>query len=167
MYIKDLTDGSVREYGTNQHDALMISEDGRTLSYENLQNSDGSRYGEYRFCDENGLTPEEDEVLMQHGADAYFNIGGFSSKTDDKTEGGDVVSRVVHDHGCELKPCPFCGKQHLIVSSLEHNDRVNAWKWTADILCSDCFGEMGTHGFHTSEKEAIDDCVKNWNRRWG
>ena len=76
MYIKDLQSGEVRRYGTNHHDALRVSPDGKMLFYENLQNGDGS-LGDYRFCDEDGLTPEEDEDLMIHGADAYFNIGGF------------------------------------------------------------------------------------------
>lgn len=77
MYIKDLQSGEVRKYGSNHHDALRVSPDGTILSYENLQNGDGSRFGDYRFCDEDGLIPEEDEVLVKHGADAYFNIGGF------------------------------------------------------------------------------------------
>jgi len=77
MYIKDLQGGEVRKYGSNHHDALRVSPDGTILSYENLQNGDGSRFGDYRFCDEDGLIPEEDEVLVKHGADAYFNIGGF------------------------------------------------------------------------------------------
>ena len=77
MYIKDLITGKVRLYGTNKHDSLIISDDGRTLSYSNLQNGDGSQYGDYRFCDKDGLIPSEDEVLIKHGADSYFNIGGF------------------------------------------------------------------------------------------
>lgn len=78
MYIKDMETGEVRKYGLDCHDSLMISNDGRTLSYYNLQNGDGSAYGEYRFVvDEEGHTPEEDDVLIRHGADAYFNIGGF------------------------------------------------------------------------------------------
>lgn len=86
MYIKDLEMGTVRPYGTNQHDSLRVSSDGRTLSYENLQNGDGSRYGSYRFCDSEGKTPEEDEDLIMHGADAYFNIGGFFPHQDAKLE---------------------------------------------------------------------------------
>ena len=77
MWIKDIQTGQVRRYGSNHHDALMISEDGRMLSYENLQNGDGSRYGDYRFVTENGHLPQDDEEYKQHGADAYFNIGGF------------------------------------------------------------------------------------------
>ena len=81
-YIKDLgrKEVVIRPYGSNCHDSLMISSDGKTLSYYNLQNGDGSKYGDYRFCDEEGHTPDEDEVLLKHGADAYFNIGGFLSK---------------------------------------------------------------------------------------
>lgn len=78
MWIKDLSNGRVFRYGHNPHDSLRISDDGRTLSYENLQNGDGSEYGEYRFVtDVNGKTPKEDETLLAYGADAYFDIGGW------------------------------------------------------------------------------------------
>ena len=78
MYIKDLQSGEVHEYGTNCHDSLRITDDGRMLSYENLQNGDDSHYGDYRFVtDKNGKIPGEDLDLIAHGADAYFNIGGF------------------------------------------------------------------------------------------
>lgn len=49
IYIKDLQSGRVFEYGKNCHDRLVISEDGRSLHYENLQNGDGSCCGDYRF----------------------------------------------------------------------------------------------------------------------
>ena len=84
MWIKDLLTGEVREYGTNCHDSLRISDDGRTLSYENLQNGDGSEFGEYRFVtDENGNVPKDDERYSMYGADAYFNIGGFRKEEQD------------------------------------------------------------------------------------
>ena len=83
MYIKDLQTGKIRLYGTNPHDSLRISGDGRTLSYENLQNGDGSRYGDYRFVtDEEGNIPEEDVVCIRYGGDAYFNIGGWEGGKD-------------------------------------------------------------------------------------
>ena len=72
MYIKDLQSGKVRKYGTDCHDSLRISSDGRTLTYYNLQNGDGSGCGEYRFCDENGNLPCD--IPFSEG---YFNIGGF------------------------------------------------------------------------------------------
>lgn len=76
MWIKDLQTGQIRKYGTNHHDALMISDDGKFLSYENLQNCETS-FGSYRFVtDENGNIPSEDKTLMKYGADAYFDIGG-------------------------------------------------------------------------------------------
>lgn len=79
-YIKDLTTGEIRQYGTSGHDSLRISDDGRYLSYENLQNGDGSLYGDYRFVvDDNGKIPADDEVLARYGADAYFEIGGKAS----------------------------------------------------------------------------------------
>lgn len=76
-YIKDLTTGNVREYGADRHDSLCISESGRYLSYYNLQCGEGSAYGCYRFTDENGKTPEEDEDHNRYGEHEYFNIGGF------------------------------------------------------------------------------------------
>jgi len=75
MYIKDLQSGKVREYGTDCHDSLRISSDGRTLTYYNLQNGDGSGCGEYRFCDENGNLPCD--IPFSEG---YFNIGGFDKE---------------------------------------------------------------------------------------
>ena len=81
MYIRDNEDGEVRAYGTNCHDALAISVDGRCLYYYNLQNGDGSRGGGYSFVtDEKGYTPIEDEDLQEYGAEAYFDIGGFLCK---------------------------------------------------------------------------------------
>lgn len=78
MYIKDTYSGIVRLYGTNCHDSLLVSKDGRTLSYYNLQNGDGSRSGSYVFCDENGKTPEE--VDSEYALESYFNIGGFNKE---------------------------------------------------------------------------------------
>lgn len=76
MKIKDLTTGQIFEYGSNRHHALRISADGRTLSFENLQNGDGSKYGEYRFIDDNEeKTP--DEIESEYSGECYFNIGGF------------------------------------------------------------------------------------------
>ena len=72
--------GEVRKYGTNRHDSLSISDDGRCLYYRNLQNGDGSQYGDYRFCDEDGKLPEENDAMMLYGADMYANIGGFRNE---------------------------------------------------------------------------------------
>ena len=84
MYIKDKQTGKVRKYGASHHDSLRISNDGTYLTYENLQCGDGSiagvkEHSGFLFCDEEGKTPEEDEVLCRYGADAYFDIGGWSS----------------------------------------------------------------------------------------
>lgn len=79
MYIRDNTTGVVREYGSDKHDSLVISEDGKTLYYYNLQCGEGSKYGAYSIVtDERGLIPLHDEKI---GLDtAYANIGGFHSK---------------------------------------------------------------------------------------
>lgn len=78
MLIKDLQTGTIRKYGTNCHDSLDISEDGRTLSYYNLQCGEGSKYGDFRFVMEDGKVPAESETAdAMHGC-SYFNIGGFN-----------------------------------------------------------------------------------------
>lgn len=83
LYIKDMTNGKVRKYGTNNHDSLEISDDGKTLSYYNLQNGDGSSYGEYRMCDNpKGILPCDESELKKHGADCYVYIGGFKTDAD-------------------------------------------------------------------------------------
>ena len=84
MYIKDKHTGKVRLYGTDSHDSLRISSDGTCLTYNHLQCGEGSLAGDkehssYLFCDDEGQTPEEDDALCRHGADAYFNIGGFDN----------------------------------------------------------------------------------------
>lgn len=81
MKIKDLTTGQIFEYGSDRHHSLKISGDGRTLSFEHLQNGDGSRYGDYRFVDDyEEVIPSESECSCRHGADSYFDIGGFAEE---------------------------------------------------------------------------------------
>lgn len=71
MYIKDTQTGRVHRYGSDTHDSLIISKDGRTLTYHNLQCGEGSRFGTFVFCEEDGTIPE-----CTHGEDWYFDIGG-------------------------------------------------------------------------------------------
>ena len=53
LHIKDLSDGTVRKFGKNPHDSLLIR-DG-VIEYKNLQNGDGSPSG-YCFCYADGET---------------------------------------------------------------------------------------------------------------
>ncbi len=87
IWIRDNTNGKVFEYGKNWHDSLLISEDGRYLTYYNLQNGDGSEFGSlekkvgYSFVvDGLPLTPNELSErtgCIEHATDSYANIGGF------------------------------------------------------------------------------------------
>ncbi|MDO4648331.1 MAG: hypothetical protein Q4B26_06740 [Eubacteriales bacterium] len=79
IYIRDNVTGKVREYGTSQHDSLRMSEDGKYLVYENLQNGTGTEYPEegYSFVMEDGKTISEANYNpYDFGAD-IVNIGGF------------------------------------------------------------------------------------------
>jgi len=127
MYIKDLQSGELHEYGKDCHDSLIISEDGRTLSYYNLQCGDGSRFGNFRFVNKNGNIPSEDEFFMELGDENYANIGGFTDETQGKTKQGDYWSgwKVM---GLEL---PEVGKDVLICDidgSIYLTHRVNITK---------------------------------------
>lgn len=77
MLIKDLQSGTIRKYGSDCHDSLAISQDGRTLSYYNLQCGDGSQYGDFRFVMEDGEVPQDSHTPDAMHCACYFNIGGF------------------------------------------------------------------------------------------
>lgn len=80
MKILDTTNGNIHEYGSNQHDSLEISSDGRTLTYYNLQCGDGSQFGTYRFVMEDGKIPAESQTEDARYSECYFNIGGFDKR---------------------------------------------------------------------------------------
>ncbi|MDD2979551.1 MAG: hypothetical protein PHN80_06210 [Hespellia sp.] len=86
LYIRDNECGEVRKYGTNCHDGLKISEDGKCLYYDNLQNGDGSIGGGYSFVLEDGKIPSESKLPDAEYGMAYANIGGFHEKSDKYTE---------------------------------------------------------------------------------
>ena len=74
LYVKDNTSGRVHEYGTNQHDSLILQDDG-SLHYENLQCCAGTMFPDegYSFCNEDGTIPKWDK---EYGAEPYIDIGG-------------------------------------------------------------------------------------------
>ena len=107
MFIRDNENGNVRPYGTNHHDSLKISPDGRCLYYENLQNGDGS-IGGYSFVTDEGVVPKEDSVLARYGADAYFNIGGFEDAETAFAEGyekakADILRTIEEKKACMIE----------------------------------------------------------------
>lgn len=76
MFIKDLETGEIHKYGENCHDSLVLSEDGRMLTYYNLQNGGGSVGGGYIFCNEDGKTPKDAVNVNEWENRRYWNIGG-------------------------------------------------------------------------------------------
>ena len=107
MIIKDMLTGHAHEYGTNPHDSLIVSEDGRSLTYYNLQNGDGSRFGDYRF------------VGDDH--EGYWNIGGVSIFVPERKR-GKWIRKTFEDWWCNqcgneictetpenYHYCPSCG----------------------------------------------------------
>lgn len=74
LYLRDNTDGTVHEYGTNRHDALILQPDG-SLHYENLQNGTGTMFPEegYTFVLADGSDPRETDEWQ---SEPYVDIGG-------------------------------------------------------------------------------------------
>lgn len=68
LYIKDNVTGKVHAYGDNQHDSLILQEDG-SIHYHNLQNGCGTMFHDegYSFCLADGTLPKNE---------AYLDIGG-------------------------------------------------------------------------------------------
>lgn len=77
IYVRDNTNGKVHEYGTSQHDALILQEDG-SLHYHNLQNGCGTMYPDegYTFCLADGSDPRMSEDYIHYGVEPYIDIGG-------------------------------------------------------------------------------------------
>lgn len=53
IYVKDTYDGRIHKLGSSRHDSLYVNDEGH-IDYLNLQCCEGTRYGNYIFCDENG-----------------------------------------------------------------------------------------------------------------
>ena len=77
LYVRDNINGNIHEYGTNQHDALILQEDG-SLHYQNLQNGCGTMFPDegYTFCEADGSDPRTRENYIQYGVEPYIDIGG-------------------------------------------------------------------------------------------
>lgn len=135
MKILDLQTGEIHEYGTNGHDSLAVSQDGRTLSYYNLQCGDGSRFGDYRFVCDDDKVPEESQTADALHCEVYFNIGGWSGER----KKGEWEDSHIYSCGKILK-----GRNDVI----EHKCSVcKRWsiKWDGTIpdnYCSHCGADM-------------------------
>ena len=65
----------------------------------------------------------------------------------------------------ELKPCPFCGRHELLISSILHKlDDVEYSQWSVFCDASGCKVGCGAMcGYHDTKEQAIEA----WNRRVG
>lgn len=86
IWIKDLATKKIHKYGSDCHDSLTLSDNGTSLHYYNLQNGDGSRFGDYKnpfsggyvFSDEKGRVPEEICDPNEYENSLYGGIGRVS-----------------------------------------------------------------------------------------
>lgn len=131
--ILDLQTGAIRDYGTNCHDALRIGEDGRALYYSNLQNGDGSHWGDYRFVMDDDKTPNESQTADALHGECYFNIGGFADHINRVSRIGDG-SEVTLNIGAD-------GNTFGRVYFIGIEDHANGDKWEV-ILTPDQFATV-------------------------
>lgn len=109
MKILDTQTGRIHEYGDDQHDSLYVSNDGRYLTYYNLQNGDGSGVGDYRFVCDDDKIPAESQTADAIHAEVYFNIGGFEKYSKwIKDEFGRTICRRCQFPFAEFQSKSFC-----------------------------------------------------------
>jgi hypothetical protein len=104
LFVKDNTSGTIHEYGTNPHDAIILQEDG-SLHYENMQSCVGTKFTEegYSFCLEDGSIPGWD---VSHGVEPYIDIAGeYYAKP--KTN-ADRIRAMSDEELADIVVCPHC-----------------------------------------------------------
>lgn len=103
LWIKDLTDGTVRRYGEDKHDALLVWNG--VLEYENLQRCDGSPTG-YCFCNEDGSIDwicEDEEKYVHIGR--LREDGLRISQLLQLIDGDELISIIDYDKPINLAMC--------------------------------------------------------------
>ena len=121
IYVRDNTNGNIHEYGTNQHDALILQDDG-SLHYRNLQNGCGTMFPDegYTFCEADGSYPRTRKNYIQYGVEPYIDIGGNGEDHTCVTcEWISVEDRLPEKNQAVLgwyKDNPFAGYTYGVVS---------------------------------------------------
>lgn len=68
----------------------------------------------------------------------------------------------------ELKSCPFCGESELLkIEATDHGEekRPFGFKWSAKVVCLNCFASCGTHGFQHDIEAGVRMAIRAWNTR--
>lgn len=68
----------------------------------------------------------------------------------------------------ELLPCPFCGESEMLqVEAIDHGEekRPFGFRWTAKVVCLNCFASCETHGFQHNEENGKRMAIRAWNTR--
>mgnify|MGYP003299682489 CR=1 FL=1 len=113
IFILDMESGNVFEYGKNCHDRLVVSGDGRSLHYANLQNGDGSRVGSYRFYYEKPVIETEMDKVHEFEIDYYarhLNNKSLQENQALKDRWQKLKEFVAHQYKEELKIGRFSGR---------------------------------------------------------
>ncbi|MGN0489360.1 MAG: hypothetical protein ACI4HO_08880 [Ruminococcus sp.] len=112
LYIRDNTNGKVREYGTDSHDTLVLQEDG-SIHYYNLHNGTGTQYPAegYTFSLSDGSDPRTlGEDYIEHGAEPFLDIGG---------DGQDLTCDACRWYGNRYQKCTTCRDNPKLKSRYE------------------------------------------------
>lgn len=136
MKIRDNETGEVFEYGTNIHHALRISENGGCLTFENLQNGDGSLKsgdGGYSFVLDDGKTPKESNSPGAIHGMPYANIGGFHGDNVKNDGWISVEERLPENEAREYIDAKYGGIGYLYPCLVTYKNPVTRRVYTASF----------------------------------
>lgn len=97
LFIKDKVTDKVHEYGTNQHDCLMLNDKDGSLAYYNLQTGEGTgEDGGYTFCKSDGSY-----IDAKNEYESIVDIGGDLDMTNTENFGSILICAVRYALGRE------------------------------------------------------------------
>ena len=124
LYIQDVKSGTVFEYGVNCHHRLVVSEDGRALYFYNLQNSDDSEVGDYRFYYEEPEDKTDPDVYEWARMVEHLSISQLLAEERKK------VVQEIRDLAGDYFEMPYCDA----CGNTDFNDVVLTGKDLTEIL---------------------------------
>lgn len=130
LYIQNVVSGRVFEYGKNCHDKLLISEDGRCLTYYNLQCGDGSCVGDYRFYYEKPKIETEEDQRYDYDIDEWARMVKHQSISELLAEERKKVVQEIRNLSSDYFEFAYCDE----CGNTDYNDVVLTGKDLTEIL---------------------------------
>lgn len=67
----------------------------------------------------------------------------------------------------ELKPCPFCGNEDIVVEKLYYKEDIflNAYHFSVDCVCQKCRTLKNITVIGKNQEECCNKVKEEWNKR--